>query len=209
MYYVKTTAGQEALQQRSKQLSAKQRQLLFLMGTDDFDKLPAASRQRLFQPEVIDHLLELGFIINSTPETETETETETIAAAIPTVNVLSQVLQRYSQPRAKPTLAEEIAEEEQQAAFKLDMTPPPDPDTALNFPAIKGLMIDTLRQYGGLLARGLIEKIDKCENTSELKRCHMAWVTLLQETRLPAKQLHSQVKHLQKFYHLHETETNQ
>ena len=142
-------------------------------------------------------------------ETETETQTETIASAAPTVNVLSQVLQRYSQPRAKPTLAEEIAEEEQQAAFKLDTTPPPDLDTELSFPAIKGLMIDTLRQYGGLLARGLIEKIDKCENTSELKRCHMAWLTLLQETRLPAKQLHSLVKHLQKFYHLHETETHQ
>lgn len=203
MQYVKTTAGHDALQQRSKLLSAKQRQLLFIIGTEAFDKLPEMNQRRLLQPELIDGLLALGFIEDQT--TETETETETVAPVSPTVNVLSHVLERYAKPQAAPTLAEEIAQEQKEADFKLDTTPPPSLDLALNLPTMKNMMVETLQQYCGLLAKGLIERIRQCQTADELKRCHMAWVTLLQETRLPAKQLHSQMKQLQKFYHLPES----
>ncbi|WP_111894071.1 hypothetical protein [Acinetobacter sp. MB5] len=204
MSYIKTTAGNDALQQRSKLLSAKQRQLLFVLGTEAFDKLPEASQQRMLQPELIESLLSLGFIEEQLPEPEIETveeiKPENITPVATVSNILSQVINRYAQPQPKPTLAEEIADEQEEADFKLNTAPAPSLNLARNLPTMQNMMIEALQQYSGLMSKGLIEKIRQCQSAEELKRCHMAWVTVMQETRLPAQHLHSQVKQLQKFY---------
>lgn len=208
MQYIKTSAGNDALQQRSKQLSAKQRQLLFLLGTEDFDKLPASSRERLLQPEMLEDLLALGFIEEQAEPEPVETTEPPPAHHTPsTSNVLSQVLQRYTQPQARPTLAEEIAEEQAQADFQKSIAPPPVViDTPLTLTAMREMMVNALQQYSGIMAKALTEKVRQCQTVNELRSCHMAWVTLLQETRLPAAQLHSMVKRLQKFYQVCDAE---
>ena len=60
--YVKTDLGIQALKQRSFQLNARQRQLLLLIGTDDFRVLNGAMKQRLATPEIIQQLEQLGLI---------------------------------------------------------------------------------------------------------------------------------------------------
>ncbi len=60
--YFKTDLGIQALKQRSFQLNARQRQLLLLIGTDDFKILNSALKQRLATPELIQQLEELGLI---------------------------------------------------------------------------------------------------------------------------------------------------
>ena len=61
-HYFKTDLGIQALKQRSFQLNARQRQLLLLIGTDDFKILNSALKQRLATPELIQQLEELGLI---------------------------------------------------------------------------------------------------------------------------------------------------
>lgn len=63
-HYVKTHLGVQALKQRSFQLNARQRQLLLLIGTDDFRILNSAMKQRLATPEIIQQLEQLGLIFS-------------------------------------------------------------------------------------------------------------------------------------------------
>ncbi len=53
--YQKTQHGLDALQQRTRDLNARQRRLLVLIGTEDFDLLGDQLKQRLAPPELIYH----------------------------------------------------------------------------------------------------------------------------------------------------------
>lgn len=64
-HYFKTDLGIQTLKHRSIQLTARQRQLLLLIGTDDFKILNSALKQRLATPELIQQLEELGLIFQN------------------------------------------------------------------------------------------------------------------------------------------------
>ena len=59
----------------------------------------------------------------------------------------------------------------------------------LGFLAIKELMTSLLRQYCGLMAKQLIERIQQAHHIEHLKPCQMQWLTCLQESRLPPSEL--------------------
>lgn len=61
-HYIKTDLGMQVLKQRSFQLNARQRQLLLLIGTEDFRILSTTMKQRLATPEILKQLEELGLI---------------------------------------------------------------------------------------------------------------------------------------------------
>ena len=60
--YQKTQLGLDALQQRTRDLNARQRRLLVLIGTEDFDLLGDQFKQRLAPPELIEQLLDMQLI---------------------------------------------------------------------------------------------------------------------------------------------------
>ncbi len=61
-HYQKTALGLDALQQRHIPLNARQRQLLVLIGTEDFEQLADQFKQRIATPEILGQLIELGLI---------------------------------------------------------------------------------------------------------------------------------------------------
>ena len=61
-HYQKTALGLDALQQRHIPLNARQRRLLVLIGTEDFEQLADQFKQRIATPEILGQLIELGLI---------------------------------------------------------------------------------------------------------------------------------------------------
>ena len=58
--YYKTQLGIDTLQSRSKDLTARQRRLLVLIGTEDFTLLADQFKQRIAPPELLEQLSNLG-----------------------------------------------------------------------------------------------------------------------------------------------------
>ena len=56
----------------------------------------------------------------------------------------------------------------------------------LPFKAIQELMMQTLQQHCGLLAKPLMTQIAAAQSLPQLKSCQMQWITYLQESRMPA-----------------------
>ena len=50
-------------------------------------------------------------------------------------------------------------------------------------------MTSLLKQYCGLMAKQLIERIQQAPHIEHLKLCQMQWLTCLQESRLPPSEL--------------------
>ncbi|MEB3767208.1 hypothetical protein [Acinetobacter sp. MD2] len=183
MAYIKTTLGSTALAQRDPRLSSKQRQLLFLIGTEDFGKLAQHSQQRLFNAELIQSLEALGFIQSNNAASNT---------VINRITESSNTEIQISQVETEDLT--DVKEETKTVSVHFA--------TQLELNDVQNMMITTLQQYSGLLAHSLIQQIQQCQNKAELKRYQMPWLTLLQETRLPAQELHLQMKQLQFFFQL-------
>ena len=74
--YFKTDLGIQALKQRTVQLNARQRQLLLLIGTDDYEILNNGLKQRLATPELIQQLEQLGLIFQNKAHRSSNHKTE-------------------------------------------------------------------------------------------------------------------------------------
>ena len=60
--YHKTQLGLESLKQRSMDLNARQRRLLLLIGTEDFNLLNEQFKRRIASAELLQQLLDMGII---------------------------------------------------------------------------------------------------------------------------------------------------
>lgn len=60
--FIKTELGIEVLQRRNIFLSAKQRRLLVLIGSKDFEIMPPLIKLKIAAQETLDQLLEMGMI---------------------------------------------------------------------------------------------------------------------------------------------------
>ena len=181
-HYQKTALGLDALQQRHIPLNARQRRLLVLIGTEDFEQLADQFKQRIATPEILEQLIELGLIHS----------TQTSHAPSP--------IQSEPQP---PTSVLEIS---QNNVNPIDLdstapTPAPSPAPPLkaySFEETRDLMMSLLQRYCGLMAKQLILQIQSATDLHSLKRCQMQWITTLQESRIePAglKQHSQQINH--------------
>ena len=93
MSYTKTAERITALQQRNKILSVKQRQLLILIDTPDFKRLNDQARQKVCSSQLLNELVELGFIQDKTkpiPPIITP-----ISPQQPQVNIVIETLEQY------------------------------------------------------------------------------------------------------------------
>lgn len=209
--YQKTQLGLDALQQRTRDLNARQRRLLLLIGTEDFDLLGNQFKQRLAPPELIEQLLDMQLIAPAVLEQDTlqqqvkaptpnplhteihsqlasstpQAHTESLAEPIRTQHLKVNSVLAYLEARVAAAIntTEQAAEQlEPQAEIQPEIT-------ALSFEDVKFLMMDTLQRHCGLMAKQLIQRIVQAQDIRSLKLCQMQWITSLQETRLPPKAL--------------------
>ena len=181
-HYQKTALGLDALQQRHIPLNARQRRLLVLIGTEDFEQLADQFKQRIATPEILEQLIELGLIHS----------TQTSHAPSP--------IQSEPQPPAS------VLENSQNNVNPIDLdntepTPAPSlapPLKAYSFEETRDLMMSLLQRYCGLMAKQLILQIQSATDLHSLKRCQMQWITTLQESRIEPAVLN---QHLQQINH--------
>lgn len=178
-HFFKTELGQNALQQRSIALTARQRRLLLLIDHEDFKELDQEYRQRIAPTELVQQLIDMGLLAQhqSSPINKQQSQTTlTMAAFDETLSTQSAPVQEKHIIRPVPAV-EEMLELEK-----------------LPFVEIQQVMIQTLSSYCGLMARPLIQKIQSIDSLNQLKACQMQWITSLQESRIPPNQLNQTLK---------------
>ena len=183
-HYQKTALGLDALQQRHIPLNARQRRLLVLIGTEDFEQLADQFKQRIATPEILGQLIELGLIHS--------TQTSRVSSPI--------------QPPSEAQSSTSVIENSQNNVNPIDLdntepTPAPSPAPPLkaySFEETRDLMMSLLQRYCGLMAKQLILQIQSATDLHSLKRCQMQWITTLQESRIEPIVLN---QHLQQINH--------
>ena len=208
--YQKTQHGLDALQQRTRDLNARQRRLLVLIGTEDFDLLGDQLKQRLAPPELIEQLLGMQLIAPAAIEQDSSLQQEPVPSSTTLhteihSQLASSTCQAHAESLADPIQTQNLqvnsapAYLEARVAAAINTEQPaeqPEPQaeiqpeiTALSFEDVKFLMMDTLQRHCGLMAKQLIQRILQAQDIRSLKLCQMQWITSLQETRLPPKTL--------------------
>mgnify|MGYP000694589818 CR=1 FL=1 len=185
--FYKTELGFRTLKHRELDLNARQRRLLLLIGTEDFNTLNCMLKQRIADPELIQQLMALGLI----QKQETDAELQAPAAqqdADPQHEILSQPSEIQTTLQAAPQAANKFPEQSANVRIAESAAQPAE---ALGFEDLKHFMIQHLQQYCGLMAKLLIEKIRQSEQLPQLKSCQMQWITQLQESRILPKNLNT------------------
>lgn len=197
--YHKTDLGIESLKQRSMDLNARQRRLLLLIGTEDFNLLNEQFKHRIAPAELLEQLVEMGLIacssveqiqttvsshvVNSEIETSLPTQTThtdkfaepiTTTAITPSISSIADPISQVTEPQNE---IEMIIE-------------------ALDFEEVKQLMTHLLQQNCGLMAKQLTTRILQTQDLRSLKLCQMQWITTLQESRIPADELNQCLKQI-------------
>ncbi|MDR2059943.1 MAG: hypothetical protein LBQ29_00915 [Acinetobacter sp.] len=178
-HFFKTELGQNALQQRSIALTARQRRLLLLIDHEDFKELDQEYKQRIAPTELVQQLIDMGLLAQqqSSPVNKQQSQTtSTMAAFDEALSTQSAPVQEKQIIRPAPAV-EEMLELEK-----------------LAFVEIQQVMVQTLSSYCGLMARPLIQKIQSIDSLNQLKACQMQWITTLQESRIPPSQLNQTLK---------------
>lgn len=183
-HYQKTALGLDALQQRHIPLNARQRRLLVLIGTEDFEQLADQFKQRIATPEILEQLIELG-LIHSTQTSHAPSPIKPSSEAQSSTSVLEN-----SQNNVNPIDLDNT-----------EPTPAPSPAPPLkaySFEETRDLMMSLLQRYCGLMAKQLILQIQSATDLHSLKHCQMQWITTLQESRIEPAVLN---QHLQQINH--------
>ena len=193
-HYYKTAQGHTALENRQFNLNVRQRRLLLLIGTEDFNKLSDQFRQKIASPELLEQLEAMGLIQSqtfsssiTTPKPDTEIPPSS-SSTVSRQNELSNVqdaINHPTRPSQEYRVSDDLIQQQQ-----VEITPM----AIMAFDEIKTLMAETLASYCGLLARQLLEQIKNASNVKQLKICQMQWITHLQETRIPPQQLNQQLQ---------------
>src|SRR5690606_672557 len=150
--YAKTAQGIQVLQDRTIDLNARQRRLLVLIGTADFDILTPQLQQRFASPELIEGLCQLGLIQSTSSPREVTSPDE----------------QPITEPLTHPLQGSEIQtrvivdqKHECNPAIHTILIPQPhqvpisdiqDSFEDLTLAQVQGLMLDSLKKYCGLMA---------------------------------------------------------
>ncbi|MDN5513038.1 hypothetical protein [Acinetobacter sp.] len=184
----KTDLGIESLKQRSMNLNARQRRLLLLIGTDDFDLLSEQFKRRIAPPELLEQLLEMGLISRPAQQQIQETlapnnlNTE-IETGLPLQS--TQLKDHFAEPISisQPSITDSSA---QQPSHENEMQLSAE---ILDFEQVKQLMVQLLQQHCGLMAKQLITRILQTTDLRSLKQCQIQWITILQESRIAPQEL--------------------
>lgn len=206
--FYKTELGFRTIKLRDLALNAKQRRLLLLIGTDDFNAMNSSMQNRFATPELIQQLLELGLIqteatfspdLDIPPITDdafTAPSLQTTEIQTATNEPIESSTQTFVMPDT-PSLI--LSNQEAHQEHRPETTTLRTHASTLN--ELKDFMTQQLQQYCGLMAKLLIEKIHKTQHPAELKTCQMQWMTLLQESRIQPAQLNIALKYVNSSIH--------
>ena len=193
-HYYKTAQGHTALENRQFNLNVRQRRLLLLIGTEDFNKLSDQFRQKIASPELLEQLEAMGLIQSQTfsssittskPEANIPSSSSSTVSRQNEVANIQDAINHPTRPSQEYRVSDDLIQHQQ-----VEITPM----AIMAFDEIKTLMAETLSRYCGLLARQLLEQIKNASNVKQLKICQMQWITHLQETRIPPQQLNQQLQ---------------
>ncbi len=192
-HYYKTAQGHTALENRQLNLNVRQRRLLLLIGTEDFNKLSDQFREKIASAELLQQLEELGLI-------QFQAHSKSITKPITSPDIrLTEVAELNDDDLSiihQPSIAQAPVTTKDQTDSQSHEKPKIhiEPLSVMAFEEIKTLMAETLSRYCGLLARQLLDQINNASNIKQLKICQMQWITHLQETRIPPQQLNQQLQ---------------
>ena len=200
--YHKTQLGLESLKQRSMDLNARQRRLLLLIGTEDFNLLNEQFKRRIAPTELLQQLLDMGLItysaIEQTQTTVSSAEMKSeIETSLPT-QTTTTLAEKFAEPitttaAITPSISSiaapisQVTESQNEIEVRLD---------ALSFEEVKQLMAQRLQQNCGLMAKQLINRILQTQDLRSLKLCQMQWITELQESRISSHDLNQCLKQI-------------
>lgn len=209
--YYRTPKGNQALENRSIKLSSRQRALLLMIENGHTSHLSQQQLRQLATPDNLAILLEHQLIVAGTSAVSVDPQ-----IATPLVQPIALVSQSdMDQPHEQQISANvsiqpavdtwpESAHKQAIAAAQVpdlagqDIIVSADLHTAamlqatpdyLTFDDVKQLMMNSLREYCGLLASALIKDIQHASSITKLRMCQMRWVTTLTETRASSAQI--------------------
>jgi hypothetical protein len=218
--YFKTDLGIQALKQRSFQLNARQRQLLLLIGTDDFKILNSALKQRLATPELIQQLEELGLIFQDNAQSvdkknniplsavttsdaldtnQQPTLAETTKSQSSTENIISSLntSKKLTETSSPSNLLTNVPNYDlnlqQETAAPKKNTPE---HVHISFDEIKQKMAHLLQTHCGLMTKQLVIQIQQAKSIRDIKFCQMQWITALQESRISPVELNQTMQQI-------------
>ena len=180
-HFFKTELGQNALQQRNIELTARQRRLLLLIDHEDFQDLNHDYKQRIVPTELVQQLIDMGLLAQQATQPPVKNEIkEDLSVQVNEVNSSeTSAIKEVSEINTAPV------QQIQPENISLEK---------LAFVEIQQVMIQTLTTYCGLMARPLVQKVQSIKTLQQLKACQMQWITSLQESRIPPTQLNQTLK---------------
>ena len=206
MHFYKTQRGIEVLQDRSIPLTARQRRLLVLIGSQDFNLLNDGLKQQLAPAELLDQLYamdlivpaETGEVAISQKQADARTDTKvdlahseihrsldsSIAAASATKE-LHPEMESIKVAQNIPSVEKDVSHEQKLPELKL-----------MSFEDLKYMMMESLQKYCGLMAKQQIHHILQAPDVRSLKLCQMQWITSLQESRIAPQELNHILKQI-------------
>lgn len=182
----KTALGISALQNKDIKLNAKQRRLLLLIDHPDFHSLSVDYRLKIAPPEIIEDLIQWGFLSYAGENITTYFESQSTQACqqnIEEENPFNEELIYSSEPAGSQIIVQETYPETETVQLE------PVHVEKLSFDEIQLIMIQTLKTHCGLMAKPLIQQIERIKTLSQLKACQMQWLTILNESRIRPAQL--------------------
>ena len=180
-HFFKTELGQNALQQRIFELTARQRRLLLLIDHEDFQDLNHDYKQKIAPTELVQQLIDMGLLAQQATQPPVKKEIkEDLSVQVNEVNSSeTSTIKELSEINTAPV------QQIQPESISLEK---------LAFVEIQQVMIQTLTTYCGLMARPLVQKVQSIKTLQQLKACQMQWITSLQESRIPPTQLNQTLK---------------
>jgi len=217
--YQKTELGFKVLKDRSIALNARQRRLLLLIGSDDFNQMQSHYQQRIAEDLLLQQLVELDLIqycgdiahvsneknihfSNDLNVTQTTAQTENQVEAFPALNS-NQLASKHDVyrsfdsnqnthdiPSNTPQQSTSLPTfEDHHKSFHKELFSENLVFIEQDFETLQLYMCNLLHQYCGLMAKKLVISIQNAEEISQLKSCQMQWTTLLNESHIQPKVL--------------------
>lgn len=201
--YQKTELGFQVLRDRQLALNARQRRLLLLIGTDDFNQMHIQYQQRIAEPTLLNQLLEMQLIqsigepAEYTATTILPEQTSTILEFV--ISPAKDIDVDVKTPLPSKLITTPLINIEPKPAEARTTAPvEPHPNTIASvnpvfieqdFEQLQVYMCSYLQRYCGLMAKKLIEKIQHTDDLVQLKAYQMQWITLLNESNIQPERL--------------------
>ncbi|MCJ0927587.1 hypothetical protein MTX11_06155 [Acinetobacter lwoffii] len=206
MHFYKTQRGIEVLQDRSIPLTARQRRLLVLIGSQDFNLLNDGLKQQLAPAELLDQLYAMDLIVPAETGEVAFSQKQADARTDTKVDLAHSEIHRSLNSSIAADSATKDFTPEMEPIKILQNTPSAETDSSheqklpelklMSFEDLKYMMMESLQKYCGLMAKQQIHHILQAPDVRSLKLCQMQWITSLQESRIAPQKLNHILKQI-------------